>query len=527
MSTRIDINVARELLLRLSRAQANANRQGLLEKERRERLAKQGTAEAERQRAQTTAQQGPGFSIPRLPSRFLLREEPAATPRTTLEPGVGHAYIESYSGPYEGLGADYERWYRVYNGNRTSYVDLDFKGGIPAPPVGTEGVPDFPARYTGYGVSSTDAYSTPDVQYTTTEYFRNGYVENGSGGFTGILLGTYLYTRQYSQREWQEQEQIVLLPVSDTACIVAVYFYVNWSVQGPQRYTEELWYDTFPPVSSGGGTVIPRRTIRNAFGTTSHGVTREVRCALVTSTTVREVPAPDGLKDKLDAILGGSFVPTPVTFVNQTDWTSAFDGNPTLEAAANSGATREEVTAYVVQSPRVPPNEFESDTARSFGIKQMIAGVYDGSTLTASPSIYPYLDLMRDTDIDIYDPGFAEQFSPAAWQAYLVEQVGFPPLVLVPTSVTTPYTYSRYTGPLPGADPDTIAPDAEGLTAQPRLSFTPEILAPTAPPPIGADPDSLTPQIVKFTGWRTSRGGANYARQQALALGFTPEDLTP
>lgn len=79
MSTRIDINVAADLLRRLNRSQSQANRQSLSERERRDRLTQQGTALRQQQNA-AAGLNFDGSIYRRRPTRPRFLEEPAATP---------------------------------------------------------------------------------------------------------------------------------------------------------------------------------------------------------------------------------------------------------------------------------------------------------------------------------------------------------------------------------------------------------------------------------------------------------------
>lgn len=101
MSTRIDINVASELLRRLAKAQADANRQGLQEREKRGKLTDKATAEAKKE-ADRRAQQGAGQDG-RPPQRYRFREEPAATPRVSSSDGIGFAWVYQAPGALNGL----------------------------------------------------------------------------------------------------------------------------------------------------------------------------------------------------------------------------------------------------------------------------------------------------------------------------------------------------------------------------------------------------------------------------------------
>ena len=95
MSTRIDISVAADLLRRLNRSQSQANRQGLQERERRDRLTQQGTTLRQQQNA-AAGLNFDGSIYRRRPVRPRFLEEPAATPLLTA-PGfvlVPHAAYE-------------------------------------------------------------------------------------------------------------------------------------------------------------------------------------------------------------------------------------------------------------------------------------------------------------------------------------------------------------------------------------------------------------------------------------------------
>ena len=194
MSTRIDISVAADLLRRLNRSQSQANRQGLQERERRDRLTQQGTTLRQQQNA-AAGLNFDGSIYRRRPMRPRFLEEPAATPLLTA-PGfvlVPHAAYEPQGIPTLVRRLD-PLW---FDANSTSPMIVDLAGGPDGvgalvSPLGGAGAYIQPA------VSSLPFGKVISKPHTFEALINLSTVTPGDGIGTFISLEYYAYTESGS-----------------------------------------------------------------------------------------------------------------------------------------------------------------------------------------------------------------------------------------------------------------------------------------------------------------------------------------
>lgn len=345
---------------------------------------------------------------------------------------------------------------------------------------------------------------------------------------------------------WDIGERTFVLPAGNGRFIVATCLPSAWSTIMLSSTLEEYYTRDNRYLNENGlpGLVERVSVLTQGVGNQT-GESFSVKCALVDWSSVREVPAPTGLVNRLKEVLGPGFIDSTHTERRLHDWCLTADDVPGI----NAGATYEENhIAYTYPIPDYRYDTLRYEIARSHGISQIMVGAsngedegWNGISVTkyyvqpGSPSIYHYMQISERSD------SFDEsEWTPASWAELLNGVLDFAVPVIVPTNeqdpaymrvTRTPFTFSSYTGPLPTTRYGRIDVDAEGLKPLRLKRMQPSIV------PASVDPDDLEQVVTantridewsrfavfKVTDWNRPA----YCRQQLAALGFSSADLEP
>lgn len=267
MSTRIDINVAGDLLRRLNRSQSQANRQSLLERERRGKLAQQGTTVRQQQNlAQGRA--ADGRPLGRRPFRPRFLEEPAATPL----PVTPYFVLVPRSDYIDGaIPAQVRRlaWMSFASSTASPGLTVDLTGG----PIGTGSLSGLSRNRATCSLTYGELLSTPhtieaiinmntleDIEFpgdSDMGFSYNAFDPTSLSDYGGISLIWYM-TPLYSgtQIAGNRGSEIKLSGLIDDIHIVSddSMFYanriVNPAVHAPGEW-RHLAYEYIPPNKDG------------------------------------------------------------------------------------------------------------------------------------------------------------------------------------------------------------------------------------------------------------------------------------